>query len=141
MTDWNYADVWETVADQIPEATALVHGTRRITWRELDTRADGIARTLLELGLGQQDKVAHYLTNCNEYIESTFGILKAGMVPVNTNYRYGEEELHYLWDNADAACILIHGSFTERMGHLACWNAVMDNDRYLLRKWNEFVSA
>jgi putative spermidine/putrescine transport system substrate-binding protein len=33
------------------------------------------------------------------------------------------------------------GSFSERMGHLACWNAVMDNDRYLLRKWNEFVSA
>jgi putative spermidine/putrescine transport system substrate-binding protein len=33
------------------------------------------------------------------------------------------------------------GSFNERMGHLACWNAVMDNDRYLLRKWNEFVSA
>jgi len=33
------------------------------------------------------------------------------------------------------------GSFTERMWHLACWNAVMDNDRYLLRKWNEFVSA
>jgi putative spermidine/putrescine transport system substrate-binding protein len=33
------------------------------------------------------------------------------------------------------------GSFQERMGHLACWNAVMDNDRYLLRKWNEFVSA
>lgn len=33
------------------------------------------------------------------------------------------------------------GSFNQRMGHLACWNAVMDNDRYLLRKWNEFVSA
>ncbi len=115
MTDWNYADVWETVADRIPEANALLQGPRRVTWGEMDRRADGIAQTLLDLGLGRQDKVAHYLTNCTEYMESTFGILKAGMVPVNTNYRYGEEELRYLWDNADAACILIHGSFTERV--------------------------
>jgi len=33
------------------------------------------------------------------------------------------------------------GSFMERMGHVACWNSVMDQDRYMVGKWNEFVSA
>jgi putative spermidine/putrescine transport system substrate-binding protein len=33
------------------------------------------------------------------------------------------------------------GSFEERMGHVACWNAVMDEDRYMVRKWNEFIAA
>ena len=33
------------------------------------------------------------------------------------------------------------GSFTQRMGHVACWNSVMDEDRYMVRKWNEFIVA
>jgi len=33
------------------------------------------------------------------------------------------------------------GSFYERMGHVACWNAVMDEDRYMVQKWNSFIAA
>jgi putative spermidine/putrescine transport system substrate-binding protein len=33
------------------------------------------------------------------------------------------------------------GSFEERMGNVACWNAVMDEDRYMVQKWNEFIAA
>jgi len=33
------------------------------------------------------------------------------------------------------------GSFYERMGHVACWNAVMDQDKYMVQKWNEFIAA
>jgi putative spermidine/putrescine transport system substrate-binding protein len=33
------------------------------------------------------------------------------------------------------------GSFYDRMGHVACWNSVMDQDRYLIQKWNEFAAA
>jgi putative spermidine/putrescine transport system substrate-binding protein len=33
------------------------------------------------------------------------------------------------------------GSFVERMGGVACWNATMDENRYMVRKWNEFVAA
>ncbi len=33
------------------------------------------------------------------------------------------------------------GSFKDRMGAVACWNAVMDEDAYMVRKWNEFVAA
>ena len=33
------------------------------------------------------------------------------------------------------------GSFEERMGAVACWNAVMDENQYMVRKWNEFIAA
>lgn len=33
------------------------------------------------------------------------------------------------------------GSFHERMGHVACWNSVMDENQYMVRKWNEFIAA
>ncbi|MCB0957020.1 MAG: AMP-binding protein, partial [Ilumatobacter sp.] len=41
-----------------------------------------------------------------------------GLVPVNTNYRYTEDELEYLWTNADAVAVIFHGTFTERCGHM-----------------------
>ncbi len=112
VSDWNYADVWEAIADEQPEAPALAHGDRRITWSELDRRADGVASWLLDLGVARQDKVALYLHNCPEYLESTFAAAKVGLVPVNTNYRYADAELAYLWDNADAQAVVFHGRFT-----------------------------
>lgn len=33
------------------------------------------------------------------------------------------------------------GSYEQRMGNIACWNAVMDENAYMVRKWNEFVAA
>jgi len=109
----SFADVWEAVADAIPDAQALVHGDRRVTWSQFDRRADGIAQTLLDSGVVQGDKVAQYLYNCPEYLESLFGIVKVGCAPVNTNYRYTDDELVYLWDNADAVAVVFHGTFTE----------------------------
>ena len=114
MAGWNWADVWETVADQRPNSIALVHGERTVTWQELDHGADGVARGLLAGGAQRQDKVAQYLYNCPEYLESLFGIVKAGLVPINTNYRYVDDELLYLWDNADAVAVVFHGSLADR---------------------------
>ena len=42
MTDWNYADVWETVADVQPQAPAIVQGTRTMLWEEFDRGAQEI---------------------------------------------------------------------------------------------------
>ena len=115
MTDWNYADVWETVADVQPSAPAVVQGSRTVPWEEFDRGADGVAQFLLDLGAVQQDKVAVYLYNSPEYIQATYAAMKVGLVPVNTNYRYGDDELSYLWDNADAMAVVFHGSFADRI--------------------------
>ena len=56
-----------------------------------------------------------YLYNCPEYLQTSFAAMKVSLVPVNTNYRYGDEELTYLWNNADAAAVVFHGSFSERI--------------------------
>jgi len=115
VTDWNFADVWETVADTIPHAPALIHGERTVTWAAFDHRANALAQALLGFGVKQQDKVAHYLYNGTEYLESTYAMFKIGLVPVNTNYRYTDDELVYLWENADAVAVIFHGTFVERI--------------------------
>ncbi len=113
VNGWNFADVWEVVAEQLPDALAQAQGDRRFTWQQFDERANGVAHTLLEAGVAEQDKVAQYLYNCPEYLESVYGAWKAGLAPVNTNYRYADDELVYLWDNADAVAVVFHGSFVD----------------------------
>ena len=113
MSGWTFADLWETNAEAVPDRVALIHGERRISWAEMDRRANGVAYSLLESGTQKQDKVAQYLYNCNEFLESQFAIFKAGLVPVNTNYRYASDELVYLWTNADAVAAVFHGTFVE----------------------------
>jgi acyl-CoA synthetase (AMP-forming)/AMP-acid ligase II len=115
VSGWNLADIWEAHADRYPDATAQVQGDRRFTWAEFDRRADGVAATLLSAGVVHQDKVAHYLYNCPEFLESMFGMLKIALVPVNTNYRYADDELVYVWDNADVVAVVFHATFADHV--------------------------
>ena len=115
MSSWTFADVWEAVADALPDAPALTHGDRTLLWSEFDRRADSVARWLLDVGVGRQDKVALYLYNCSEYLETTFACFKLGLVPINTNYRYADDELVYLWENADTVAVVFHGAFAPRI--------------------------
>jgi fatty-acyl-CoA synthase len=61
VSGWNYADVWEVVADVLPDAPALVHGELRRSWRDFDRRADALAAWLLDCGLGRGDTVGQEL--------------------------------------------------------------------------------
>jgi 3-oxocholest-4-en-26-oate---CoA ligase len=110
---WTYADVFETVADSIPDASALIHGATRRSWRDFDRRADALAEYLQRAGCVRQDKIAFYLYNRPEYLELFFACSKASLVHVNTNYRYADDELAYIWQNADAVAVVFQGVFTE----------------------------
>jgi acyl-CoA synthetase (AMP-forming)/AMP-acid ligase II len=114
VSNWNFADVWEAVAEVHPDAPALTQGSCRLSWRQFDRGADLGAARFVDAGLRRQAKVAQYLHNCPEYLESMFAAFKAGLVPVNTNYRYTDDELVYLWDNADVEAVVFHGSFAGR---------------------------
>jgi fatty-acyl-CoA synthase len=116
MEVWNYANLWEAVAAATPDRPALIHGERVIEWGAFDRRANALARGLVAAGLSHQSKVAAYLYNAPEYIETYFAAFKAGLVPFNTNYRYSGDELVYLFDNADAEAVVFHASFAETAG-------------------------
>ena len=133
MTDWNFADAYEAVTAAHPDAPCQRQGNRSYTWADFDRRADAVAADLLDAGLGHQAKVAAYLTNCPEYLETYLAAFKAGLVPVNTNFRYGAEEIHYLFDNADAEAVVFHAAFAgvvdqvrHRLPQVRRWYVVAD---------------
>ncbi len=111
---WNFADVWESLAHRFPDSPAQETESVVYSWSDFNRRADAVASALLDAGLSRQSKVAQYLYNGPEYLESMFASFKASLVPVNTNYRYVEDELAYLWDNADVEAVIFHGDLDER---------------------------
>ena len=133
MSSWTFADVWEAIAAVQPQHPAFIQGERVLTWAEFDARADALAAHLLAAGVGRQGKVAAFLYNGPEYLEAYYAAFKGGFAPVNTNYRYGPEELFYLFDNADAQAVVFHAGFADvletirgRLSGVKAWVAVAE---------------
>ena len=155
------AAIHEAIAAAIPEHECLVFGERRYTWTEFTDRTRRLAGVLRGAGLGchaeraglanwesGQDHVALYLHNGNEYLEGMLGAFKARCAPFNVNYRYVEEELLYLFDNADAKAVIFHASFApllaklrDRLPHVRLWLQVDDGSGESLDGALEYEAA
>jgi 3-oxocholest-4-en-26-oate---CoA ligase len=120
----NLAALNETVAAAIADREAFVWRDRRLSYGDLTDRTRRLANVLLDHGFrvhrerpelqgweSGQDHLALYLYNGNEYIEGMLGAYKARVAPFNVNYRYVEEELVYLLNDARARGIVYHSAF------------------------------
>jgi fatty-acyl-CoA synthase len=114
----HYATIWESIADAIPKATAVVHGDTVRTWEQYDERAARLAAAYRAAGLGHDSKIGLFMYNGNEYLEAQYGAFKVRGVPVNVNYRYLGDELWYLLDNADAEALVFHSSLGDRVAQV-----------------------
>ncbi|MEV7431109.1 acyl-CoA synthetase [Nocardioides sp. NPDC092400] len=125
---FNLSTVFRTVAEAVPDQEVLVWRDRRLTYRELDGRVDGLAHHLRAAGLGcrteraglaghesGQDHVALHLRNGNEYLEGMLASYRARATAVNVNYRYVEEELAYLLADSAATALVYHAEFAPRV--------------------------
>ncbi|MEU6181342.1 acyl-CoA synthetase [Streptomyces coeruleorubidus] len=120
--EYNLADLFESVVDVVPDREALVYvdhpGTgaeRRLTYTELDAAANRVGHHLLDSGIHPGEHLGLHLYNGVEYLQTVLGCLKARIVPVNVNYRYVEEELVYLYRDADLVALVFDAEFTDRV--------------------------
>ena len=112
---FNLADLFEVVVDAVPDRTAVVAGHQRLTYRQLDDRANRLAHHLHAHGVNRGDHVAVHAMNCAEWVEAFFACFKLSAVPINVNYRYVETELRYLYDNADCVAVIVERQFRDRL--------------------------
>ncbi|MFF3144587.1 acyl-CoA synthetase [Streptomyces sp. NPDC057927] len=120
--EYNLADLFESVVDVVPGREALVYidhpGTgaeRRLTYAQLDAAANRVAHHLIDSGIRPGEHLGLHLYNSVEYVQTVLGCLKARIVPVNVNYRYVEEELVYLYRDADLVALVFDTEFTDRV--------------------------
>lgn len=115
MTSFNLADLFELVADAVPDREALVAGDRRLTYRQLDERANRLAHHLSGLGVGEGAHVGLHLVNGTEYAEGMLACFKIRAVPINVNFRYVTDELRHLFDDADIVVNICNERFVDRV--------------------------
>jgi fatty-acyl-CoA synthase len=121
---FNLAEISESIAAAIPDRECIVFRDRRLTWAAFNDRTRRLANLLITHGFGchqertglqnfesGQDHVGLYLYNGNEYLEGMVGAYKARVAPFNVNYRYVENELIYLLNDADCRALIYHARF------------------------------
>lgn len=117
--DFNLADMFERAVDAYPDRVALVANGERRTYAELEARANQLAHALADLGIQAGDHVGIYAYNSVEWVETLWAVFKIRAVWININYRYVDEELRYLFDNADLKALIVERTFADRVGRLA----------------------
>ncbi len=112
---FNIADLFERAVDAVPDRMALVCGSRRLTYQEFDEEANRLANHLLSKGFGHGDHIGIYGQNTAEWLVAMVAIFKIRAVPININFRYVEDELAYLFDNADLVALVHDREYIPRI--------------------------
>ena len=128
---FNLADLFESVVDACPDRPALVCDQRRLTFSELEQRANRLAHYWQSLGFGQGDHIGLQLRNGSEYVEGMLAAFKIRAVPININYNYVEGELAYIYDNADLVGLVSHRQFLPRATAVAAQQEKLTNILYV----------
>jgi len=116
---YNFADQWEAVSDRVAEREALVCGDRRLTYAQLEERANRLANHLLANDVKPGEFVGCYLSNGTEYLETLLACFKVRAVPVNINYRYVTEELRYLLVDSGLVVLVCNERFVDSVAEVA----------------------
>ena len=90
-----------------PEKMAVVHGSRRYTYRQLEERSNRLASRLRELGLRHLDRVAFIAPNTPAMLEAHYGVPAAGMVLVPINTRLSSDEIGYIIEHSGAKIVFV----------------------------------
>ena len=114
----NIADLAEHAIDAVPDRVALISGDEQLTYAQLEEKANRLAHYLRDRGVKKDDKVGLYCRNRIEIVIAMLGIVKAGAILVNINYRYVEGELKYLFENSDMVALVHERRYADRVANV-----------------------
>jgi 3-oxocholest-4-en-26-oate---CoA ligase len=113
--EFNLANLFENAVDAFGEREYVLAEGKRRTYAEMEARANRLAHHLASEGVGPGDHVGIYAYNSVEWVEALWAVFKLRAVWVNINYRYVDDELRYLFDNADLVALVYQREFAPRV--------------------------
>ncbi|MFJ5675173.1 amino acid adenylation domain-containing protein [Streptomyces sp. NPDC093097] len=123
--------VHEAIARQAaatPEATALLHGGRRTTYRELDARAHRLAHRLRALGAGPEDTVGVLLDRGPELVAALLGSWRTGAAYVPLDPGYPDDRLAFMLADTGSRLVVTERRYAARLAGTAARLLVLDED-------------
>jgi fatty-acyl-CoA synthase len=111
ILDASIWEVFEKTASRFPERQALVvrHQGVRLTFSELAKAVERTARGLAGLGIGEQDRVGVWSTNCAEWVQLHLACARMGAVLVNVNPAYRAYELGFVLRKSGIRALFLWG--------------------------------
>lgn len=119
MSTWNLADLFESVVDAVAERPAVVTANARLSYGELDHRANRLAAALADMGVGVGTRVGVALHNDHPYLEAMLAAFKLRAVPININTRYTESELAHLLEDSRPEVVVHETDMGDRLRRAA----------------------
>jgi len=116
--EFNLADLFESAVDAFGDRECVVAEGQRRTYAEMDARANQLAHHLSAQGIGLGDHVGIYAYNAVEWVEALWAVFKIRAIWININFRYVEDELRYLFDNADLDALIYQRQFAPHVAAL-----------------------
>jgi acyl-CoA synthetase (AMP-forming)/AMP-acid ligase II len=111
----NIADLFEHAVDAFGDRVAVACGEREITYAQLEDSANRLAHFLQGRGAGKGAHVGLYAGNSIEAVVAMIAVYKLRAVVVNVNYRYVENELQYLFEDAELSALIHDRGFSARV--------------------------
>ena len=115
-------------ARQAPENVALVFQNRRLTYTQLEARANQLAHHLQGLGVGPEVAVAICMDRSLEMVVGILGILKAGGAYVPLDPEYPQERIAYVMEDVHARVLLTQEALRDSMPELGIEMVCVDSD-------------
>ncbi|WP_369951865.1 non-ribosomal peptide synthase/polyketide synthase [Ralstonia syzygii] len=119
VPDTSIPALFEQQAARAPEAIAIVFGDRRLTYAELNARANRLAHHLIGLGVRTEDRVAVLLDDSADFVVAIAAVLKAGAVYTPLSSRYPDERKQWIMADAAAGVLLVKGGTPEGLRALS----------------------
>ncbi|MCC6179185.1 MAG: amino acid adenylation domain-containing protein, partial [Chloroflexi bacterium] len=114
-TDATLASLFAAQVIRTPDAVAVIAGERRLTYRELDTRATQVAQHLRTLGVGPNTLVGVFLERSPDLVAAVLGILAAGGAYVPLDPSYPAERLAWMAEDAQLTALVTHSQLLGRL--------------------------
>jgi len=114
----NLKQMLERTASEVPQNMAIVLGSRRVSYRELDETSNRIANALISLGTKKGDHVAILMSRTPEWVINCFGVLKAGAVGVLLDAGAKAPELEPLLRETDSKILITEERFSPMLSSI-----------------------
>jgi amino acid adenylation domain-containing protein len=111
--DLNWQELFEEQVEKRGDATAIVWGTKKISYQELNGQANQLAWHLRKLGAGPEVRVASCIARSVEAVIGILGILKAGATYVPIDQEYPVERLKFMMNDSGTSILLTRGKVPE----------------------------
>jgi amino acid adenylation domain-containing protein len=116
LQDCTIAELFEAQVAKTPQATALISGVTRLSYEELNRRANQLANCLLKRGVGPEAPIGIFMDRSEQMVITLLAVLKAGGAYLPVDAGYPQERIRYMFADAETRLVITEERLLQMLG-------------------------